>query len=189
MRHSACTCIYIEEEHFTAFDSIFSVQLNYWSSQTNTHWILTDKMFCIFCRVLSVVWARRWGKQRTAVGAAEFCSAEEQMGETRQGRMNSGQKEGDSRAWPPTCPPHSSPSVSVSSSLPHFSHCCLFFPNLPLRLSFCFKISFLYLVLSVITSTSGCWEPLHSIICDGSGLGGNPSTLPATPPRSPLRSW
>lgn len=33
-----------------------------------------------------------------AVGAAEFCSAEEQMGETRQGRMNSGQKEGDSRA-------------------------------------------------------------------------------------------
>lgn len=47
--------------------------------------------------------------QRAAVGAAEFRSAAEQMGETRQGRMNSGQKEGDSRAWPPTCPPHTSP--------------------------------------------------------------------------------
>lgn len=28
------------------------------------------------------------------------------MGESRQGRMNSGQKEGDSRARPLTCPPH-----------------------------------------------------------------------------------
>lgn len=59
----------------------------------------------------------RTAGRRAAVGAAEFCSVEEQMGETRQGRMNSGQKEGDSRAWPPTCPPHTSPSLSPPHSL------------------------------------------------------------------------
>lgn len=42
--------------------------------------------------------ARKEVGRGAAVGAAEFRSAEEQMGETRQGRMNSGQKEGESRA-------------------------------------------------------------------------------------------
>lgn len=38
------------------------------------------------------------GGAAAAVGAAELHWVEEQMGETRQGRMNSGQKEGESRA-------------------------------------------------------------------------------------------
>ncbi len=82
------------------------------------HWILTVwfERFSVFRWVLSVTW-------RSSSGGVQpwelqsFCSVEEQMGETRQGRMNSGQKEGDSRAWPPTCPPHTSPSVLLTHSL------------------------------------------------------------------------
>lgn len=88
------------------------MRLNYWRYQNkhalNINSPISKPCLVFFWWVLSAVWGRRWGGVQQWE-LQSFCSVQEQMGETRQGRMNSGQKEGDSRAWPPTCPPHTFP--------------------------------------------------------------------------------
>lgn len=129
------------------------------------------------CFILSAAAAvravRRWGGVQQQRERQSCCSAEEQMGETRQGRMNSGQKEGDSRAWPPTCPPHTSPSVPVSStltplSLPLFST----FLHLPLRFNVFPSVSF-FLPFGGVSSRShpgvGSLHTRSDVIGKGSG--------------------
>lgn len=128
---------------------------------------------CFILSAAAVRAVRRWGGVQQQRERQSCCSAEEQMGETRQGRMNSGQKEGDSRAWPPTCPPHTSPSVPVSStltplSLPLFST----FLHLPLRFNVFPSVSF-FLPFGGVSSRShpgvGSLHTRSDVIGRGSG--------------------
>lgn len=128
---------------------------------------------CFILSAAAVRAVRRWGGVQQQRERQSCCSAEEQMGETRQGRMNSGQKEGDSRAWPPTCPPHTSPSVPVSStltplSLPLFST----FLHLPLRFNVFPSVSF-FLPFGGVSSRShpgvGSLHTRSDVIGKGSG--------------------
>lgn len=128
---------------------------------------------CFILSAAAVRAVRRWGGVQQQRERQSCCSAEEQMGETRQGRMNSGQKEGDSRAWPPTCPPHTSPSVPVSStltplSLPLFST----FLHLPLRFNVFPSVSF-FLLFGGVSSRShpgvGSLHTRSDVIGKGSG--------------------
>lgn len=73
------------------FDSV------YFHAAEGTKTSKTRHVFIIFSEA-GVRTVRRWGGVQQQRERQSCCSAEEQMGETRQGRMNSGQKEGDSRA-------------------------------------------------------------------------------------------